>query len=146
MTAPFFILIALIAGAMLPLQAVFNARLGRVLGSPIWASSVSGAVTTITLVALGFVLARAPTQSLGEPDLPWWAWAGGLRGVFALAGMTAAAPRLGAAAMIAAVVCGQVLLSMLLDHFGLFGLTPDPLTPRRMLAACLLLSGACLTR
>ncbi|RYY09605.1 MAG: EamA-like transporter family protein, partial [Alphaproteobacteria bacterium] len=33
-----------------------------------------------------------------------------------------------------------------LDHFGLFGLTASPLTPQRMLAACLLLTGAILIR
>jgi transporter family-2 protein len=60
--------------------------------------------------------------------------------------MTAAAPRLGAATMIAAVICGQVIFSLILDRFGLFGLTVQPLSPRRVLAACLLLSGAFLIR
>jgi transporter family-2 protein len=140
------ILAALIAGVMLPLQAVFNARLGRVLGSPIWAASVSGAVTTITLVIVGLVVTRDLPRTAGAADLPWWAWAGGLCGVFALAGMTAAAPRLGAATMIALVVFGQVIFSMLLDRFGLFGLTSYLLTPQRVLAACLLLTGAILIR
>ena len=143
---PAAILTALLAGAMLPLQAVFNARLGRVLGSPIWATCVSGAVTTVTLLVLGLVVTRELPRTAGAVELPCWAWAGGLCGVVALAGMTATAPRLGAAMMIAMVVTGQVVFSLVLDRFGLFGLTASPLTPQRMLAACLLLTGAILIR
>lgn len=140
------ILTALLAGAMLPLQAVFNARLGRALGSSIWAACVSGAVTTFTLLLLGLVMTRTLPRTTGAVELPWWAWVGGLCGVVALAGMTATAPRLGAAAMIAMVVTGQVIFSLVLDRFGLFGLASSPMTPRRMLAACMLLTGAILIR
>ena len=140
------LLLAFLAGAMLPLQAALNARLGRVLGSPIWASSVSGAVTTLTLVIVGAAILRAPPRVAGLGDVPWWAWTGGLCGVVALIGMTAATPRLGAATMIAAVICGQVIFSLVLDRFGLFGLAAQCLSPRRVLAACLLLSGALLIR
>jgi len=139
-------LTALLVGAMLPLQAIFNARLGRVLGTPIWASCLSGAVTTITLLVFGLVVTRGLPRTAGAAELPWWAWTGGLSGVVALAGMAATVPRLGAATMIAMVVTGQVVFSLVLDRFGLFGLTASPLTPQRMLAACLLLTGAILIR
>jgi transporter family-2 protein len=139
-------LLALLAGAMLPLQAALNARLGCALGSSVWAASISGAVTTLTLVIVGVAVLRAPPRVGGIADLPWWAWTGGLCGVVALVGMTSAAPRLGAATMIAAVICGQVIFSLILDRFGLFGLAVQPLSPRRLLAACLLLSGAVLIR
>jgi transporter family-2 protein len=138
--------LALVAGAMLPLQAALNARLGRVLGSSIWAASVSGAVTTLTLVIIGASILRVPPRVADLAGLPWWAWTGGFCGVFALVGMAAAAPRLGAATMIAAVICGQVIFSLILDRFGLFGLTVQLLSPRRVLAVCLLLSGAFLIR
>jgi bacterial/archaeal transporter family-2 protein len=92
------------------------------------------------------VVMRTPPRIEDAAELPWWAWVGGFCGVLALAGMTAAAPRLGAATMIAAVVCAQVVVSILLDRFGLFGIPPTVLTPQRMLAAALLLSGAVLIR
>jgi bacterial/archaeal transporter family-2 protein len=140
------LLLALLAGAMLPLQAAFNARLGRLLGSSIWAASVSAAVTTLSLVVIGAVMLRTPPRIAEASNLPWWAWAGGFCGVLALVGMTTAAPRLGAATMIAAVMCSQVALSLLLDRFGLFDLPAQPLTAQRMLAAGLLAGGAFLIR
>ncbi len=138
------ILIALAAGTMLPLQAVLNARLARPMDSSLWAAAISGAVTTVTLVIIGLAISRGLPRSEGSADLPPWAWAGGLWGAVALTAMTAAAPRLGAATMIAMVVTGQVLFSLIVDKYGLFGAAAYPLTARRVIAACLLLAGALL--
>ncbi|WP_169805715.1 DMT family transporter [Novosphingobium rosa] len=134
---------ALLFGVMLPLQAAINARLGRFLGSPIWAASISGAVTTLTLLVFGLFIRDLPRVT-GIGQLLWWAWTGGLCGVVALAGMASVVPMLGTGTTIALVVAGQVTFSLLLDHFGLFGLALTPLTPRRMVAATLLLTGAVL--
>jgi len=38
--------------------------------------------------------------------------------------------------MVALVVGGQVLFTLLIDRFGLFGLPSSPLTPRRVLSVC----------
>ena len=67
-----FILLALIGGAILPLQALINARLGAGLGGPIWAAMLSFLIGTITLVA--FLLAlRAPMPGLhATAALPWF--------------------------------------------------------------------------
>ncbi|WP_027211400.1 DMT family transporter [Burkholderia sp. WSM2232] len=138
------IFIALLAGTMLPMQAVINARLARPLGSPLWAAAISGAVTTIALVIIGLAASRGLPRSEGAADVPLWSWTGGLCGAIALTAMTATAPRLGAATMIAMVVTGQVMFSLLVDRYALFGSAPYPLTPRRVLAACLLLVGALL--
>ena len=48
--------------------------------------------------------------------------------------------------MIAIVIAGQFVCSLLLDHFGLLGLTTYALTPRRLTASALLIAGAILIR
>lgn len=140
------VLLALAAGAMLPLQAAINARLARLLGSSVWAAAVSGAVLTAVLVAIGLLAVRALPRTAGVATLPWWAWTGGLCGCFVLTATTAVAPRLGAATMIALVVAGQVLCALAIDHFGLLGLAVHPLTARRLAAGLLLLGGVLLMR
>ncbi len=138
------ILIAIVAGTMLPMQAVINARLARPLESPLWAAAISGAVTTVALVIIGLATTRGLPRGEGSADLPPWSWAGGLCGAIALTAMTATAPRLGAATMIALVVTGQVVFSLVVDQYGLFGAASYPLTLRRVIAAGLLLIGAML--
>ena len=75
---------------------------------------------------IGIVISGAFPRAANLQALPSWAWIGGLCGVVTLAGVTACTPRLGAAAMVALVIAGQVVFSMVLDRFGLFGLTPIP--------------------
>ena len=56
------------------------------------------------------------------------------------------APRLGAAALIAAVVAGQMLASLALDHWALVGFEPHPLSVQRALGAALVIGGVALVR
>ena len=55
-------------------------------------------------------------------------------------------PSLGAATLIALVVAGQMLATITIDHFGLFGLTPPPASLSRLLGAGLLIAGVILVR
>lgn len=141
-----YFIIALLAGAMLPLQAVFNARMGNALGSPVWGAMVSAVVSAIALLAFGFILTGAMPRGANLQALPPWAWLGGFCGVVTLAGVAACTPRLGAATMVALVIAGQVVFSIALDRVGLFGISPSPLTLKRSFAALLLLTGAALIR
>lgn len=143
---PFFILVASLAGAMLPLQGVFNARLGRALGSAFWAAGTSAALTALLLAIAGLVLTRSLPRVDALSDLPPWAWFGGFCGFFIMAGITLAAPRLGAAGMVAFVVAGQVIFSIVIDRFGLFGVTAQPVSIQRLLAAAMFMGGAILIR
>jgi bacterial/archaeal transporter family-2 protein len=55
-------------------------------------------------------------------------------------------PSLGAATLIALVVAGQMLTTITFDHFGLFGLTPHPVSLSRLAGAALLIAGVILIR
>ncbi len=110
-----WLIVALLAGAVLPVQAAVNARLGDALGGPLWGAFVSFCVGT---VALGLVLAArrsAPTLA----GVPAWAWFGGLLGAFYVAGVTSAVPRLGGAVLVGLVVAGQIAAALAVDASGL---------------------------
>jgi transporter family-2 protein len=51
-------------------------------------------------------------------EIPWWAWLGSAVGASYVVSTVAAAPRLGALNLFAAVIFGQLVCSVLLDHFG----------------------------
>ncbi|NWA00702.1 DMT family transporter [Pseudomonas gingeri] len=133
--------LAAIAGAVVPFQSAVNANLGRGLGHPLWATLVS------LLVSMTVLLPTMLALRLPFPDLefaakaPAWVWLGGLFGVCFVALAVLLVPRLGAGGFIALALAGQVSASLLLDHFGLFGLHARPLDTPRLIGAALLIAG-----
>ncbi|ASR43097.1 hypothetical protein BEN78_06580 [Xanthomonas citri pv. mangiferaeindicae] len=115
-------LAAVVAGALVPFQAGSNAALGRALGHPLWATVASLLVSLLVVLPV-IVAMRAPSPSLGQAGaLPIWAWFGGVAGVIYITSALMLTPRLGATSFIVCVVAGQMLTSLLIDHFGLMGL------------------------
>jgi len=140
----FYLILAVFAGGMLPLQAATNARLADSLGGPVWAAALSGLVLTIVLTLVASTASRGGPRLDGLRALPWWI--GGFCGAVLLSVSTALTPLLGAEQMIALVMTGQVLGSIALDNFGLVGLAPQPLNLKHTIAGGLLIIGAALMR
>ena len=140
------VLFALVAGAMIPFQAGVNVELAGWLGSPARAAFVSFLVGTVAL----FFLALAVTRGLPSGErigaAPWWAWIGGFLGAFYVFGSIVTAPRLGAVTLFAAVLAGQALASLLIDHFGWVGFPEHTIGPGRLLGVALLAAGVMLVR
>jgi len=140
-----YLLLAVAAGAMLPVQAGVNAQLARFVGGPVRASFVSFLVGTIALLALSIAIAK-PLPSGSKLGAPWWVWVGGLLGAFYVVGVIASAPRLGAVTLIAAVIAGQTVCSVLADQFGWVGFREHAATPGRLAGLALVFAGVALVR
>ncbi len=76
--------------------------------------------------------------------MAWWEWLGGALGAFFVFGSTLLAPRIGVAAMIALIVAGQVISSLVFDRYGLLGLPVRSISGVRLAGAALILAGAVL--
>ena len=72
--------------------------------------------------------------------MPWWAGAGGAVGVGYVTASVLLAPKLGATRLIVLVVAGQLVASVLLDHFGLLGYAVRPFNGWRALGCGLLIA------
>jgi transporter family-2 protein len=140
------LLLAVLAGALLPLQAGVNAQLRATLDDPLAATLVSFVIGTaaLILVVLGAGVPVPIGAAVGRA--PWWHWTGGLLGAVYVAVMILLAPRLGAATLIAAVVAGQMLASLVLDHYALVGFAPHPISLQRVVGAALVIGGVALVR
>ena len=136
------VLVAVLIGAILPLQGLVNARLGTHVGGPVSAAFVSFLVGTVML-GLYLLATRTPVALQGSLKLPAWVWAGGVFGAIYVACFTLLLPRIGAAGMICLAVLGQVSASLLLDHFGVLQ-APKPVDWVRLLGALLVLAGVVL--
>jgi transporter family-2 protein len=132
--------LALIGGAVLPLQALVNARLGAALVNPYWATTVSFVIGTLGLL-LYIVLLRQPLPSMSHAlSYPWWVWLGGLLGAFYVAVTIITVPALGATALVILIILGQLVAGALLDHFGVLT-ERRPITLERALGIVLVLLG-----
>jgi len=143
--APFLLLLGLAGGASLVVQAALNAGLRARLGSVSWAGLISYLGGTLAMVgAIAFARQGAPLVAM-RSTAPLW-WLGGFFGAAYLGVSIVLVPRLGAATVVALVVAGQLLTSLLFDQFGVLDIPTHPLNLSRLAGALLLLAGVLLIR
>jgi len=136
-------LLAFAAGVVLVVQVGVNATLRGGLGSPVVAALVSFVVGSVALAALALSMRGWPSRGQFAAP-PAWAWAGGVLGAYYVVATIIVGPRLGAAALLALVILGQLLSSLLVDHFGWLGFPQHPLSLARIAGAALLFAGVLL--
>jgi bacterial/archaeal transporter family-2 protein len=137
------IVAVLLAGGLLPLQALINARLGQATTGGLFASAASFVIGTAVMLVLVAAMRPALPTLEQATKLPAWLWFGGALGAAYVLVATLAIPRLGAAAMISLVVFGQMTGSILLDHFGVLH-AAQPVNLTRLAGAALVALGAVL--
>lgn len=141
-----FAVVASIVGGMLTAtQGPTNAMLARPLNSPVNAAFVSFFIGTVVLLGLVFALRIKPDLQAAA-GLPWYAWMGGVYGVGFVCAAAFSAPRLGVATTITLMVGGQLLIGVILDHFGAFGIEPRPVSLGRIGGLALVVLGVLLVR
>jgi bacterial/archaeal transporter family-2 protein len=139
------IFLAALAGAGLAAQSGTNAVLGRMLGHPMWASFWQFAAGTVLIVAI-MIAVRVPVPAFAATAAtgPWWVWIGFFTGSFFVVAALSLAPVIGVGGFIAALVAGQMIASLALDHYGLVGLAVRPLTLARAAGAAFIIAGVLL--
>lgn len=141
----FAMMAVVFGGAATALQAPTNAKMMTAVGSPVNAAFVSFAVGTAALGILAVVLQTRPDMAASRA-LPWYAWVGGLYGAIFVVAAAWGVPKLGVATTITLMVAGQLMLSLVLDHFGVMGVPKQPLNLSRVAGVALVLAGVLLVR
>ncbi|MFJ2983171.1 MULTISPECIES: DMT family transporter [unclassified Pseudomonas] len=140
------LVLALLAGVVLPYQAASNAAVGRALGHWLWGAFTSLTVSSVVVIAALLIL-RVPMPDLGKAlQGPWWLWIGGVLGALYVAAAAALTPKLGTAGFLVLVVAGQILTSVIVDHFGLMGFSAKPVSLPRIAGVILILAGVFLVQ
>lgn len=136
-----FSLFAMLIGSGLACQTAINARLRGFVDSPFFASMVSFSVGTLFLCALLLVTGQPigfDSQLLHQPV---WIWFGGLLGVIGLTTNILIFPYLGGVQTAIMPLLGQILMGLLIDHFGWFFAHEHTFTWLRAMGAGLVLAG-----
>lgn len=142
----FYIVLAILAGAMMPTQAAINNKLAVVVDSPILAALISFFVGTIGILVYA-VASGTPLSNLSSiREAPPIAWIGGLLGAFFVTATVVLVPRLGVAMSFSLIIAGQMLVTLVIDHFGLLGVPVKEVSLIRVVGILLITAGVVLIR
>lgn len=128
----------ILVGVYAALQAAFNGNLTKMLGSSIASGFVSYATGTILLLLLVVFSNQLPHKTTRGR---WWMWLGGPVGALFVVGMAQLVPHLGTGVTLLVVLIGQLLGSMAIDHFALFGARKAHVTLFRLIGVAVLAGG-----
>jgi len=130
-----WMILALAAGMAVSIQAGVNGGLGRRVGV-LEGSFVSFLIGTIVLFLVQLFFGKG--ELLAMFAVPKWQLTGGILGAFYVFVMVLIVPKIGVANSLMAVIAGQLVMSSIVDHFGLFGGQRIPFDLTRLAAMGLL--------
>ena len=139
-------LLALLSGALFPVQTAVNAQLARPAGGALVATIISFCVGLVALVAILIATTRHFPDAGVLRTIPPRFYVGGLLGATFLGLSVFLTPRLGSGTLMCLVIAGQILTSLTIDYFGLFGLPVHELSLGRVAGAAFVALGVALVR
>lgn len=138
------VIVTIVIGALMPVQAGLNAELGRIVENRYFGAFISFFTGTIGLT---FVLLFQPNLSESMKKIPFHhplLLTGGILGALFVVSSILLIPRLGATTMMSAFITGQLLMAVAMDHYGLLGLQVNLINWQRGLGVLLLFAGLAL--
>ena len=142
---PTWIIIALVSGTFLPIQAALNTRLGKSIDNPAVAALISFVIGAVGL-SLYVIITRQSVSMAAIKSVPPYAWLGGLLGAFYVTAIIFAFPRIGPALTFGLIVTGQMIIAILLDHFNILVAQQHSINIWRILGVVLIITGVILIR
>jgi bacterial/archaeal transporter family-2 protein len=116
-----FLILAFLCGAIYPIQGSLNGKLLSYTGNSIITAIISFLAGLFGLIVVGFLNKIPWQQAFAVKNAPWYTLTGGLLGAFYVATVVIVLPRLGMVLTFSLIVAGQIVLSVIMDHFGLLG-------------------------
>ena len=110
-------------------------------GDAVVSFAVSSLLLSVVSVVNGIPILPTATQIT---NVPWWGWTGGIIALFTITVTIYLFRALGQLQTAILPLLGQLLFSLVIDHFGLFGSVRIPLSALRIFAMLLLISGVLL--
>jgi transporter family-2 protein len=136
--------IIIIAGVLQAWGPPMNNALKKALINPWLGSLVSFLPIVAFLGVLWMCLPRPLPTAASLSQMPWWAPLGGLVGAFAVVAGLLFVGKVGAGAFAGLTITANILMSLVIDKFGMFGMETHALSVGRMAGAALMVAGIAL--
>lgn len=135
------LLLAAVSGMLMAVQGSLNTVLSKTAGLLEATFIVHITGTAGVFIAL-FLLKMGNGDSVAWTSAPWYSYLGGIVGIFIIYLVAASIPKVGVANATTAIIVGQVLTAIAIDHFGGFGLDKTPCTWGQLAGIVFLAIGA----
>lgn len=136
-----YVLLAILGGAVMPIQAGMNRELGTNVGSPFLATLNNFVGGTLLMFVVCLAAGVKWPTGAQIASAPWWSWLGGICGCTLVFAATVAVSRIGSVGVVAALLTGQLIVSLIIDQFGLLGHDVRTISPGRAVGLLLLVGG-----
>ena len=134
----------LVAGALQAWGPPMNGALRAALTNPWLASLVSFLPIVAFLGVLLLCQPRPMPTADGIAGMAWWAPLGGIIGSFAVIAGLLFVDKVGAGAFAGLTITANILMSLAVDHFGLFGMEVHAINVWRVVGGLLMVAGIAL--
>lgn len=133
--------IAMVAGLATAYQPGVNAAFASYSSSRLHGGVLNFLVGAAAMILVCLVV-RTPLPEVAKLAMaPWWAWIGGLMGAFFVTSAIFLIKPMGSANYVAAMIAGQFIGTMIIDHFGLMGLNVHSFSLGRGVGLLLMVAG-----
>lgn len=133
--------IIIIAGALQAWGPPMNNALRNAMTNP-WLASVVSFLPVVALLAVLLMCLPHPLPTeKGLAEMPWWAPLGGLIGAVAVITGLLFVGTVGAGTFAGLTITANIIMSLIIDKYGMFGMTVHDLTPGRIGGAVLMVAG-----
>lgn len=138
----YFALLTIIAGVALAIQTNMNAYLGQIVSSAFIATFVAlGMSTLFILVMITVYVKELPSMELIK-TVPLYLWiSSGVLGAFALGTFYFVIPKIGLLNVIAFSLTGQLIISLISDHYGWFNMPISTITFSKVAGVAIMIVG-----
>ncbi|ACA56863.1 DMT family transporter [Clostridium botulinum] len=135
-----YLIIGIIIGMFFPIQASISARLSSYSKTPLTASLIAFSLGTVILLIINLIVDPAGITVGIDFSYPLYVFIGGaIAGVGFNVANIILFSKLGASVTTIVTVTGQMIVGILIDHFGWFGVPSNPITITRAIGAIIMI-------
>ena len=138
------IFVAILAGIILPIQALINGRLAEGVGGIVMASMLSFTIAALLLAFSQLIIGKTFPSFDQITTVPLLYWIGGFLGAVYVTGAITSVNALGATTAMCLIISGQILGALVVDYFVVVSATKILINIPRFIGAFLVLTGAIL--
>lgn len=135
-------ILAFSIGCFIPFQGIITSNLSQKIQHPFGAAFVNffgGMLLFLFAISVSSVALPSIKKVM---TIPWYLFTGGVVGSVFIFGALFALPKIGASTFFGQIVLGQLLMTLIVDHYGVFGLPIHKIDSIRIIGVALLISGA----